>query len=73
MKNDFLSVGNEIFIDLSEYITIFLYFPFQVSVNGQLMLIDFRGPNGLELQVSPSPSPGLKCGISKLRVDLDRP
>ena len=37
------------------------------------VIIDFRCPNGLELQVSPSPSPGLKCSFSKLRVDLDRP
>ena len=36
-------------------------------------LYHFRCPNGLELQVSSSPSPGLKCSFSKLRVDLNRP
>ena len=34
-------------------------FPFQVSVNGQLIWFQIS-LNGLELQVSPSPSPVLK-------------
>ena len=34
---------------------------------------DLRYPHGMELQVSPSPSPVLKYIISKLRVDSDRP